>query len=292
MEREFGVIADLIRLHAQEAPSRTALADSQRTLDYGALDALMDRIAASLQRDGLRAGDAIAICAASSTHYAALFLGALRAGIAVAPLAPGSTPASLARMIEDAQARLLFLDAAAAEVIGAPAKDAIPRIALDGSAAGQRLRGLAGAGGRAPASRRAAARLALQHHLFLRHHRRAQGHRAGPRHALGPRAARREVRLRARHRHAAVDAAVLQHHAGGLLPHPRLRRLRAADAEVRRRRLPGAGRAASRDPHDAGAGAVPAPDGAPGLRPRTTSPASASSSAPALPSAPRSRPMC
>jgi long-chain acyl-CoA synthetase len=137
MAREFGVIADLIRLHAQEAPSRTALADSQRTLDYGALDALMDRVAASLQRDGLRAGDAIAICAASGTHYAALFLGALRAGIAVAPLAPGSTPASLARMIEDAQARILFLDAATAEVIGAAAKDAIPRIALDASAAGQ-----------------------------------------------------------------------------------------------------------------------------------------------------------
>lgn len=137
MAREFGVIADLIHLHAQEAPSRTALADSRCTLDYGALDALMDRVAASLQRDGLRAGDAIAICAAPSTHYAALFLGALRAGIAVAPLAPGSTPASLARMIEDAQARLLFLDAAAAEVIGAAANDATPRIALDGSAAGQ-----------------------------------------------------------------------------------------------------------------------------------------------------------
>jgi acyl-CoA synthetase (AMP-forming)/AMP-acid ligase II len=40
-------------------------------------------------------------------------------------------------MIEDAQARLLFLDAAAAEVIGAPAKDASPRSALDASAAGQ-----------------------------------------------------------------------------------------------------------------------------------------------------------
>jgi long-chain acyl-CoA synthetase len=152
MAREFGVIADLIRLHAQEAASRTALADPQRTLDYGALDALMDRVAASLQRDGLRAGDAIAICAASSTHYAALFLGALRAGIAVAPLAPGSTPASLARMIDDAQARMLFLDVAAAEVIGAPAKDAIPRVALDASTAGQDFEAwLAPAGTRAQA---------------------------------------------------------------------------------------------------------------------------------------------
>lgn len=136
IRRDFGVIADLISIHAQRAPERPALADAARELNYGALDALMDRIAASLQRDGLGAGDAIAICAASSVHYAAVFLGALRAGIAVAPLAPGSTPASLARMIEDAQARVLFVDEASAAVIGPAAEGAIPRIALDGSAAG------------------------------------------------------------------------------------------------------------------------------------------------------------
>ena len=108
MERDFGVIADLIRFHAHNTPERPALADAAQQLDYRALDALMDRIAASLQRDGLRAGDAIAVCAASSVNYAAVFLGALRAGVAVAPLAPGSTPASLARMISDADARILF----------------------------------------------------------------------------------------------------------------------------------------------------------------------------------------
>ncbi|MGJ7510339.1 AMP-binding protein [Variovorax sp. GT1P44] len=137
IDRDFGVIADLIRLHAHQAPHRTALADATHVLGYGALDALMDRIAASLQRDGLRAGDAIAVCAASSVNYAAVFLGALRAGVAVAPLAPGSTPASLARMIEDAGARILFVDEAAAQVIGTAASGAIPRIALDASGAGR-----------------------------------------------------------------------------------------------------------------------------------------------------------
>ena len=134
--QDFGVIAELVRLHAQEDPERPALADATHALSYGALDALMDRIAASLQRDGLAAQDAIAICAASSVRYAAMFLGALRAGVAVAPLAPSSTPASLARMIEDAGARILFVDAACAEIIGAAAPGAIPRVALDGSAAG------------------------------------------------------------------------------------------------------------------------------------------------------------
>ncbi|WP_076997945.1 class I adenylate-forming enzyme family protein [Variovorax sp. KK3] len=135
--RDFGLIADLIHLHAHASPRRPALVDPDIQLDYGALDALMDRIAAALQRDGLRAGDAIAVCAASGTRYAALFLGALRAGIAVAPLAPSATPASLARMTEDAQARILFLDATTADTFGAPAPGDIPRVALDGSSAGR-----------------------------------------------------------------------------------------------------------------------------------------------------------
>lgn len=133
---DFGLIADLIRLHARQVTERAVLVDATLTVTYGELDTLMDRIAASLQRDGLRAGDAIAVCAASSVTYAAVFLGALRAGVAVAPLAPGSTPASLARMIEDADARILFVDEAAAQVIGPAASGAIPRIALDGSDAG------------------------------------------------------------------------------------------------------------------------------------------------------------
>jgi acyl-CoA synthetase (AMP-forming)/AMP-acid ligase II len=136
IDRDFGVIAELIRLHARQRPMQPALIDASRTLQWSALDALMDRIAAALQRDGLRAGDAVAICAASSVTYAAVFLGALRAGVAVAPLAPGATRASLARMIDDAEARILFVDADAAEVIGPAGDGAISRIALDGSDAG------------------------------------------------------------------------------------------------------------------------------------------------------------
>ncbi|WP_431126912.1 class I adenylate-forming enzyme family protein [Variovorax paradoxus] len=137
--QEFGTIAQLVHEHATQAPQRIALVDNEQSLTYGALDALMDRIAASLQREGLKPGDAIAVCASSSVNYAAVFLGALRAGVAVAPLAPGSTPASLARMIEDADARILFTDASAAEVVGAPKEGGIPRVALDGSVAGQSL---------------------------------------------------------------------------------------------------------------------------------------------------------
>ncbi|HSV51336.1 MAG TPA: class I adenylate-forming enzyme family protein [Burkholderiaceae bacterium] len=136
---EFGTISDLIRVHAQEQPTHCALAEGANSVDYATLDALMDRTAAALQRDGLKPGDAIAICAQSSIEYAAVFLGALRAGVVVAPLAPGTTPAGLARMMEDAEARLLFTDAGAAAGLGPRQEGAMARIALDGSAAGGAL---------------------------------------------------------------------------------------------------------------------------------------------------------
>ena len=108
----FDTIPVCIARHGRERPQAPALADDDASLSYGELDALMDRIAAALQRDGVQPGEAIALCAAASAMQAALFLGALRAGVVVAPLAPGSAPASLRRMVDDAQARRLFVDAA------------------------------------------------------------------------------------------------------------------------------------------------------------------------------------
>lgn len=74
LQHEFGVITNLVGLHAINSPQRRALIEGSRVLDYGALDLLMDRVAAALQRDGLQTGDAIAICASMSIEYAAVFL--------------------------------------------------------------------------------------------------------------------------------------------------------------------------------------------------------------------------
>lgn len=133
LARPFGTLPDLIRLHAAQRPRHPALMQDGRMLDYAALDALMDRIAAALQRDGLKPGESIAVCAATSIEYAAVFLGGLRAGVAVAPLAPSSTAESLATMAADAGAKLLFLDAAVAQALE-PVREKIAakRIGLDG----------------------------------------------------------------------------------------------------------------------------------------------------------------
>ena len=66
---------------------------------------------------------------------AALFLGALRAGVAVAPLAPSVTAQDFASMLADAQAKLLFVDAGAAALVPAGARSRC--IALDAGAPGR-----------------------------------------------------------------------------------------------------------------------------------------------------------
>src|SRR3569623_962796 len=75
----------------------------------------MDRIAAALQRDGVKQGQAVAIVAGSGIEYGAVFVGALRAGCGAAPLAPSATGEALAAMIADCGAPILFVDADAAQ---------------------------------------------------------------------------------------------------------------------------------------------------------------------------------
>ena len=134
----FVSLSDLIRDHARLTPQAPALNDGTRAINYAELNLLMDRVAASLQRDGLQMGSVIALCAAASVRYAVVFLGALRAGVVVAPLAPSSTAASLRSMLRDAQAQHLFLDADVAQLLDANGDERHGnRIALDDGAHGK-----------------------------------------------------------------------------------------------------------------------------------------------------------
>ena len=133
IRKDFGTLAELIRLHARQQPAHAAIVLHERTLDYATLDAEMDRVAASLQRDGLRPGDAIAICARNSLEYAAVFLGASRAGVTVAPLAPDTSPEGLARMVADANAAMIFFDTSVTSSLEqVAARVTARRIKLDG----------------------------------------------------------------------------------------------------------------------------------------------------------------
>ena len=134
----FRRLADLIAEHAAARPSSSALIQDERRVDYRQLDAMMDRVAATLQREGVAPREAVVIVAGTSLEYAAVFLGALRAGVAVAPLPPGSAAESLHAMIADSGARVGFVDDAAARTLG-PSGARQVRVSLDGSGAGRPL---------------------------------------------------------------------------------------------------------------------------------------------------------
>ncbi len=153
IERPFATYAELIREQARRRPGHPALIQDARTVSFAALDAMMDRVAATLQRDGLRPTETVAICAGTSLEYAAVFLGALRAGVAVAPLAPSSTPQSLVDMAANAEARLLFVDAATARQLAAVRSGITARfIALDDAGGGEAFSTWLAAAGAVPAA--------------------------------------------------------------------------------------------------------------------------------------------
>jgi len=148
---EFVALDALVGQTARIAPDRVAVIDGERTLTYGEFDELIDRVAAAMQADGLKPRDVISICAVSSLEYAATFLGALRAGVAVAPLAPSSTPHDFAAMVKDANAKILFMDEATAAAMG-PAADAPLRVSLEDGGWGRPFTEWRGAPGMRPKS--------------------------------------------------------------------------------------------------------------------------------------------
>jgi long-chain acyl-CoA synthetase len=134
LAREFASVAELIRAHASMRPAHTALTHEGRCVTYSALDRWADRVAAALQRDQVGPGATVAVAASTTLDYVAIFLGSLRAGVAVAPLPTSSTPQTLAAMIVDAGARILFLDRATADALAAAEQAAaLPVVLIDDS---------------------------------------------------------------------------------------------------------------------------------------------------------------
>jgi acyl-CoA synthetase (AMP-forming)/AMP-acid ligase II len=103
----------LRRRRAAENPAAPALSDADTTLDRAALDAMVERVAAALQRDGVMPGQSVAVCAASAVPQALVFLGALRAGAVPAPIPTSATAGQFTAMVDDCGASILFVDAMA-----------------------------------------------------------------------------------------------------------------------------------------------------------------------------------
>ena len=110
LEQPFGQFADLVNAHARNQPSRIALDDGHEKLSWSETTALINRIAAQLQADGLVKGQAVSILGTTSVRYALVYLAAIVAGGCAAPLTTSATPQQLAAMMVDSGADHLFVD--------------------------------------------------------------------------------------------------------------------------------------------------------------------------------------
>jgi acyl-CoA synthetase (AMP-forming)/AMP-acid ligase II len=112
LEKPYGSYPDLIAAWGRIQPNKIAADDGGEALNWGTLAAYVDRMAAQLQRDGLKKGQAVVILGTSNVRYLLAYLAAVRAGGCAAPLTTSATPAQLQAMMQDSGAMHLFVDGA------------------------------------------------------------------------------------------------------------------------------------------------------------------------------------
>jgi len=118
LDAEFGSFPGLIQAWGEFRGDAPALYDGTTELSWREAAALVERIAARLQADGLERGQAVAILGTSTVEYALVFLAAIRAGGCAAPLTTSASPEQLAGMAADSGAIHLFIDRAKLNELG------------------------------------------------------------------------------------------------------------------------------------------------------------------------------
>ena len=97
---------------ARTGPSRPAVEDSDRALDYGSLVDEVARCAAGLTRQGVHRGDRVALHLPNSADFVVAALAALWAGVTFVPLAVTDPEARLAGIIADCAPAMVITNGA------------------------------------------------------------------------------------------------------------------------------------------------------------------------------------
>src|SRR5215468_4515110 len=106
---EFVSIPLRVARNAAAWPDRRAVVCEGRSRTWAAFDRRINQIARSLAGIGVGKGDKIAILAANSVEYMETFMGGLRAGACVVPLSTMAAADALEKMLDDCDAKVLFL---------------------------------------------------------------------------------------------------------------------------------------------------------------------------------------
>lgn len=110
LQQDFGSFATLIQAHADNHGEQLAIQEGDDCFSWAETNSMVRRIAAQLQADGLKKGQAVSILGTASAYYALVYLGAIVAGGCAAPLTTSATPKQLTAMMADSGAGILFID--------------------------------------------------------------------------------------------------------------------------------------------------------------------------------------
>lgn len=118
-EAQFRDIDLYVSEAARKTPEKEAVSDSVRTVSWSALDRFANRLANKLIACKVAPNDKVAILGQNSAWYVEIMFGILRAGGCVVPLPTHASPSTWSGMLEDCDARVLFVSDTYAEEAGA-----------------------------------------------------------------------------------------------------------------------------------------------------------------------------
>ncbi len=101
-------LPSIILRMARDTPDHAALIQGTRRVTWSELALAVDRVAAALRARPRQKDERVAFLASNSVEYVEAFFGALRAGLCVVPLPVLASTESLARMLVDCAATVLF----------------------------------------------------------------------------------------------------------------------------------------------------------------------------------------
>jgi long-chain acyl-CoA synthetase len=106
---DFVSIPVRVARNAQAYPEKIAVMCEGKARTWHAFDKRVNQIARALSTMGVGPGDKIAILATNSVEYLETFMGGLRAGACVVPLSTMAAADALEKMLDDCDAKVLFL---------------------------------------------------------------------------------------------------------------------------------------------------------------------------------------
>ncbi len=123
-------LGDVARLHAAFRPDAIAFEFEGRLTSFAAFNAQTNQVANALAAAGIGKGERIAYLGKNSDHYFELLIGAAKAGVVMVPVGWRLAPPEIAFIVDNAEARLLFVGAEFATLVAAHAGEIGPDRAI------------------------------------------------------------------------------------------------------------------------------------------------------------------